>query len=154
MVDFPLGVLEKIPGDSKLSTFANELLTGYSENKEDCDDGALSNFHKSFLTQVLAGTRNLKKPLQLKKTLNAVQKEKNYTHQTMRKLLFELNRFVDYCRDYHQNTMRFRAPLLKGEIAKIAKKHQDWRALRPTRGQRNDNPSCQACIKCPMFENC
>ena len=120
--NFPVKL--KLEASMYLNQAANhpDLIQHYDDNRFEAGDPALTRFQKTFLNEVLLGTAFFRKPLDLKKCLKEIQKKRNYTFQTVRKLLFELSRFIDFCDSYKQKELRFNSNLMKGEVKTLLKK--------------------------------
>ena len=82
----------------------------------------MSCFQRSFLAQMLDGTSFVKKTGNVKITILRIKVKNKYTFQSMRKLLFEFNRFLEFCDPYKQKEMRFNMNLLRGEVKTVLRK--------------------------------
>ena len=122
MDEFPSHFRFDIPGIRGKTFNHHKLLDEYDENRNEAGDENMTRFQKTFLAQILSGTSFLRKPEAVKSTFYRIKSEKNYTFQTMRKLMFEFNRFLEFCNSYKQKELRFNMALFKGEVRNLLKK--------------------------------
>ena len=113
--NFQLISNQLIPTPSGNISQVRRLLAEYDENRIDAGDQPLTRFQKNFLIRVVDVTKLFRKPMHLKIVFNQVKSEKNYTFQTMRKILLELSRLIEYCKCYKQREYRFNPGLITGE---------------------------------------
>ena len=121
--DFPSLFHFDIPGTRRgKSLNHHELLDEYDENRNEAGDQSLTCFQKTFWAQIQSGTSVLRKPDALKSTFYRINSENNYTFQIMPKLLFELNRFLEFRNSYKHKDLRFNMALLNEEVRNLLKK--------------------------------
>ena len=97
MDEFPSHFRFDIPGIRRgKSLNLHKLLEEYNGNRNEAGDQNMTRIQKKFLAQILSGTSFLRKPEAVKSTFYRIKSEKNYTFQTMRKLMFEFNRFLEF----------------------------------------------------------
>ena len=60
--------------------------------------------------------------MKIKGALGQIQKQKKYTYQTMRKLMFELLRMVEFLEAYKAKELRINGPLVEGTIRTLLRK--------------------------------
>ena len=101
---------------------ATSLLEEYNINREEGGDPQLTRFHRTFLTAVLKGTQFLRVPMKIKGALGQIQKQTKYTYQTMRKLMFELLRMVEFLKAYKAKELRINGALVEGTIRTLLRK--------------------------------
>ena len=122
MDEFPPNLLNGMPSCPGKGKTTHKLLDDYDDNRSEAGDQKISRFQRSFLAQMLDGTSFLKKPGNVKSTFRRVKLEKKYTFQTMRKLMFEFNRFLEFCNSYKQKEMRFNMNMMRGEVKTLLRK--------------------------------
>ena len=114
--EFPADLKEFVPTPSGNIRQVHDLIDEYDKNRIECGDQPLTRFQKNFLIRVVDDTKFFRKALHLKVTYQRVKEQKNYTHQTMRKFLFELARLVEYSKCYKMKEYRFNAGMITGEL--------------------------------------
>ena len=123
MDEFPSHFRFDIPGIRREKSLNHpKVLEEYDENRNEAGDQNMTRFQKTFLAQIRSGTSFLRKPEAVKSTFSRIKSEKNYKFQTMRKLMFEFNRFLEFCNSYEQNELRFNMALFKEEVRNLLKK--------------------------------
>ena len=121
--DFPESLKESSIWNANSGTGkATSLLEEYNINREEGGDPELTRFQRNFLTAVLKGTQFLRVRLKIKGALGQIQKQKKYTYQTMRKLMFELLRMVEFLKAYKAKELRINGPLVEGTIRTLLRK--------------------------------
>ena len=60
--------------------------------------------------------------MKIKGALGQIQKQKKYTYQTMRKLMFELLRMVEFLKAYKAKELRINGALVEGTIRTLLRK--------------------------------
>ena len=101
---------------------ATSLLEEYNINREEGGDPELTRFQRNFFTSVLKGTQFLRVPLKIKGALGQIQKQHKYIYQTMRKLMFELLRMVEFLKAYKAKELRINGALVEGTIRTLLRK--------------------------------
>ena len=101
---------------------ATSLQEEYNINREEGGDPELTRFQRNFLTAVLRRTQFLRVLLKINGALGQIQKQKKYTYQTMRKLMFELLRMVEFLKAYKAKELRINGPLVEGTIKTLLRK--------------------------------
>ena len=129
---------------------ATSLLEEYNNNREEGGDPELTRFQRNFSTAILRGTQFFREPLKIQGALGQIQKK--YTYQTMRKLMFELLRMVDFLKAYKAKEPRIKGPLVEGTIRTLLRKAAKKPPKKLTKEVSRSSAMSRVCTRWPICE--